>query len=109
MTVILRYWTDNGACYYYYNSSYSNYEDLLVAVKKDADKNELPYRYVQLDSWWYYQDPISHGVLNWTAMPSVFPNGIEAMQKKTGWPIVAHNRYWYVFCVFVARSVLLLL
>ena len=27
-------------------------------------------------------------------MPSVFPNGIEAVVKKTGWPIVAHNRYW---------------
>ena len=31
---------------------------------------------------------------NWTAMPSIFPNGIEAVASKTGWPIVAHNRYW---------------
>ena len=31
---------------------------------------------------------------NWTAMPSVFPNGIQMVVAKTGWPIVAHNRYW---------------
>ena len=30
-------------------------------------------------------------------MPSVFPNGIEAVVKKTGLPIEAHNRWWYVF------------
>ena len=29
-------------------------------------------------------------------MPSVFPNGIEAVVKKTGLPIEAHNRWWYV-------------
>ena len=27
-------------------------------------------------------------------MPSVFPNGIQMVVAKTGWPIVAHNRYW---------------
>ena len=40
---------DNGACYYHTTGSkYSNYEDLLVAVKKDADDNGLPFRYVQV-------------------------------------------------------------
>jgi hypothetical protein len=43
--------TINGACYYYTTGSkYSNYEDVLVAVKKDADDNGLPFRYVQVDS-----------------------------------------------------------
>jgi len=35
-------------------------------------------------------------VKNWTAMPDVFPNGIQAVVSKTGWPIVAHNRWWYI-------------
>ena len=43
------YWTDNGACYYYTTGSkYTNYEDVLVAVKKDADDNGIPFRYVQV-------------------------------------------------------------
>ena len=89
-----RYWTDNGACYYYYTGkNYTNYEDVLVAVKEDADKNMIPYRYVQLDSWWYYKGE-GGGVKNWTARPDIFPNGIESMVAKTGWPVVAHNRYW---------------
>ena len=42
------YWTDNGACYYYTTGEYANYEDALVAVKEDADKSGLPYRYMQV-------------------------------------------------------------
>ena len=43
------YWTDNGACYYgMTGSNYTNYEDLLVAVKEDADKSGLPFRYIQV-------------------------------------------------------------
>ncbi len=46
---VYRYWTDNGACYYYNTSSkYSDYESLLEAVKDDADKAQLPYRYMQV-------------------------------------------------------------
>ena len=43
------YWTDNGACYYgTTGSKYANYEDLLVAVKEDANKSGIPYRYIQV-------------------------------------------------------------
>ena len=38
-------------------------------------------------------------------MPSIFPNGIDAVVKKTGWPIEAHNRWWYV--VFLSLYILL--
>ena len=48
---------------------------------------------LQIDSWWYYKGQ-SNGVKNWTAMAGVFPDGISGLSQRTGWPIVAHNRYW---------------
>lgn len=48
---------------------------------------------VQIDSWWYYKGK-DNGVTSWTPRPDVFPNGIEAVVKETGWRIVAHNRWW---------------
>ena len=82
------YWTDNGACYYHSTGSQcSNYEEVFVAVKKDADQKGIPYKYVQvsgflalsvymvviiriqmmtvvfiskIDDWWYYQDAGEH-------------------------------------------------
>ena len=103
-----RYWTDNGACYYYYSGkNYSNYEELLVAVKEDADSSGIPFRYVQLDSWWYFKGK-GGGVKNWTAMPDIFPNGIASMVEKTGWPVVGHNRYWYGRSMWLSMTCLFL-
>jgi hypothetical protein len=31
--------------------------------------------------------------MNWTAMPSIFPDGIDFVFNATEWPIVAHNRW----------------
>ena len=42
------YWTDNGACYYYDTIKFPNYEDALVAVKEQADKDGIPFRYLQV-------------------------------------------------------------
>ena len=42
------YWTDNRACYYYTTANFSNYEEVIVAVKVQADKDGIPYRYVQV-------------------------------------------------------------
>ncbi|XP_062503496.1 uncharacterized protein LOC134180364 [Corticium candelabrum] len=86
------YWTDNGACYYY-DSDKDNYENTLIAVKNYADDVGLPFRYLQIDSWWYFKGN-ANGVKNWTAMPDVFPRGIEYLHNMTSWPIFAHNRYW---------------
>ena len=39
----------------------------------------------------------SHAALNWSdADPSVFPSGLRAVYKATGWPVVAHARAWAV-------------
>ena len=50
MYLLHRYWTDNGACYYYTTDKFSNYEEALVAVKQQADKEGIPYRYLQVTS-----------------------------------------------------------
>ena len=39
---------DNGACYYYDTIKFPNYEDALVAVKEQADKDGVPFRYLQV-------------------------------------------------------------
>lgn len=89
----LGYYTDNGACYYYDTGVYDNYEDTIIAVKKSSIDNSIPYRYLQLDSWWYYKGMVG-GVKNWTARPDIFPHGIRYVSNLTDWNIVAHNRYW---------------
>ena len=48
MCILYSYWTDNGACYYYDTIKFPNYEDALVAVKEQADKDGIPFRYLQV-------------------------------------------------------------
>lgn len=81
-----------------------DYEQTLLAVKAYADESRIPYRYMQLDSWWYYRsrDPFSAdlngvpdgGVRNWTARPDVLPSGLSSLFAKLGLHFVAHNRFW---------------
>ena len=82
----LSYSTDNGAFYYYQTEGgpggaggppykgNASYERTLIDVKRYADRVGLPYRYVLLDSWWYYQGKGS-GVSEWVGRPDVFPHG----------------------------------
>ena len=60
-----------------------------------ADAEGIPYKYVLLDSWWYYQGE-GGGVTEWVGRPDVFPHGNDYLRNKTGWPIMGHNRYWAV-------------
>ena len=57
-------------------------------------QRDVPFKYLQLDSFWYYKD--SHGgAINWTATPETFPppRGLSRLSQATGWSYVAHNRY----------------
>jgi hypothetical protein len=62
----LGYSTDNGAYYYYQTEDHApkrgppytpgkTYQQTLIDVKKYADSEAIPYKYILLDSWWYYQ------------------------------------------------------
>ncbi|XP_070576646.1 uncharacterized protein [Ptychodera flava] len=89
----LGYYTDNGAYYYYKTESKKNYEDTVIDVKSHSDKIGIPYRYLQIDSWWYYKGELG-GAKNWTAKPSIFPHGLVYVSDKVDLPIQAHNRWW---------------
>ena len=93
----LGYATDNGA-YYYYNPGNGTYADAMLAVKKQAEVQNIPYRHALIDSWWYFKGE-HNGVSNWTAAPGIFyENGGDAdlvrLNQETGWPFIAHNRGW---------------
>ena len=87
------YSTDNGAYYYYETEPNKNYQETMIDVKAYHDRIGLPTKWVLLDSWWYFKGD-NGGVKNWTAMPSIFPGGMQAVYEGTKWKIQAHNRYY---------------
>ncbi|CAG5129545.1 unnamed protein product, partial [Candidula unifasciata] len=91
----LGYWTDNGAYYYYNTEQGKNYEDTLLSAKADWTNRKIPYKYLQIDSWFYPKDS-TKAVTTWDATEDIFPQGIRAFEQKIDLPLVAHNRYWSI-------------
>ena len=102
----LGYSTDNGAYYYYQTEDRppkrgppydggKTYQQTLIDVKDYADAHAIPYKYILLDSWWYYQG-VGSGVTEWISRPDVFPDGNAFLRNATGWPIMGHNRFWAI-------------
>lgn len=111
----LGYWTDNGAAYYYNYDVDKGYAGTLEALVKRYREEQIPIRYMQLDSWWYYKSTTDAdgrvgsakkverlpegewnrygGLLEYKAHPAVFPEGLEAFQKSIGLPLITHNRW----------------
>ena len=96
------------SCYHYTTGSTSSLcpylpppppHQTLIDVKKYAESVGIPYKYILLDSWWYYQG-VGGGVTNWIGRPDVFPNGNSFLRNATGWPIMGHNRYWAIDNVY---------
>mmetsp|Transcript_14835 Transcript_14835/g.43962 ORF Transcript_14835/g.43962 Transcript_14835/m.43962 type:complete len:865 (-) Transcript_14835:64-2658(-) len=93
-TQYLGYSTDNGAYYYYQTEPGKDYEDTLYDVADYAKEQKIPYRYVLLDSWWYFKGK-GGGVATWDPRPDVFPEqSLGPFYEKTGWIGQLHNRYW---------------
>ena len=93
----LGYWTDAGAAYYWKTIPGMNYEQTLLAVKAEANARGIPYRYFQIDSWWYYTKKpglIVKGAKRWAPRPDVFPDGLTAFRERIGLPLVAHTRWF---------------
>jgi hypothetical protein len=110
----LGYWTDAGSAYYYNYDQSLGYAGTLEAVADHYRRQEIPIRYLQLDSWWYsksltaadgstgttknFQMPEGEwnrygGTLKYEAHPAVFPRGLTAFQKQLNLPLVTHNRW----------------
>jgi hypothetical protein len=100
-TTHLGYATDNGAFYYWNPEKGKSYADTLLGVKDYANKAGIPYRHVQLDSWWYIKDctverkgSCRGGTKSWVPDLNTFPDGLASFHNKTDWRITAHNRMW---------------
>ncbi|CAF1174900.1 unnamed protein product [Didymodactylos carnosus] len=87
------YYTDNGAYYYYHTELNLNYQQTILALSKHIQELNLPVKYFQYDSWFYYRG-IGNGVTQWTSRPDIFPDGIDKLHDAIHLPIGAHNRYW---------------
>ena len=111
----LGYWTDNGAVYYYHYDAAKGYAGTLLAVADELKKIGINIHYMQLDSWWYQKTSTSAagkpgkpkknndlpesswnkygGLLEYKAHPDLFPDGLEAFQKRLDLPMITHNRW----------------
>jgi hypothetical protein len=89
----LGYSTDNGAYYYYKPAPGKSYEETLLDVHDYAAQEQIPYKTLLLDSWWYTQGK-GGGVKEWEPTDQAFPHGFDAFRKSTGWDMQMHNRMW---------------
>ncbi len=110
----LGYWTDNGGAYWYNYDLAKGYQETLQTLLDSYRTKQLPYGYLQLDSWWYEKSLTRYdgraespknsklppgdwnrygGTIQYKADPFVFPDGMEAFHEKIGLPFVTHNRW----------------
>lgn len=111
----LGYWTDNGAAYYYNYDADKGYAGTLKALVERYREEEIPIRYLQLDSWWYSKSTTGAdgvpgkkkkveslpegewnrygGTLEYRAHKALFPDGLDAFQKAIGLPLITHGRW----------------
>ncbi|HTR41566.1 MAG TPA: hypothetical protein VMH87_08130, partial [Pseudomonadales bacterium] len=110
----LGYWTDNGATYYYNYNTNTGYAGTLEVLANLYRDENIPIRYLQLDSWWYYKTftgpdgktgkaknahlPAGEwnrygGLLEYKAHPAVLPGGLGTFHKIINLPLITHNRW----------------
>jgi hypothetical protein len=108
------YWTDNGAAYWYNYDLSKGYQGTLQALVDSYRAEQIPIRYLQLDSWWYHKTMTQPngkqgaqknpklpegdwnrygGTTEYKTHPFIFPNGMEAFHETTGLPFITHNRW----------------
>ena len=65
----------------------------MLDIASYAKAEGIPYKYWLADSWWYYKGE-GGGVKTWAPRPDIFPSGLAAFVRTTGWRTQLHNRYW---------------
>ncbi|MFX0006843.1 MAG: hypothetical protein ACFFAV_08955 [Candidatus Hermodarchaeota archaeon] len=113
VTSYLGYWTDNGAYYYYKTEKGMNYEDTMITIKEYFEKNRIPIKYYNFDSWWYLKHTnkifttlfrslvrlmgggLYGNTIRWEVDPKNFTIDLKTFyHQKFKKPITAHNRRW---------------
>ena len=110
----LGYWTDNGAAYWYNFDLKLGYRETLQTLMDSYRRKQIPFGYLQLDSWWYDKSLTRYdgkaelpknsklpqgdwnrygGTMQYKADPFLFPEGLEAFHEKIELPFVTHNRW----------------
>ncbi|MEI2699934.1 MAG: hypothetical protein V9E94_16940 [Microthrixaceae bacterium] len=105
------YWTDNGAAYWYRTAPAEDGDgrrsvtETLTDTLDDLRSRNVPFRSVQLDSWFYPHRSIRPfdteawdvpptGLSCWEARDDILPDGISALRRQLGDPpLVAHCRH----------------
>lgn len=99
------YWTDNGAAYWYRTEGGRSVADTLVDTIDDLRARDVPFRSVQLDSWFYPHrelrpfdtedwDVPPTGLMQWVAREDILADGVAALRSRLGDPpMVAHCRH----------------
>ena len=99
----LGYNTDRGATYYVNDAPNKTYEQTIYAVHEYAESLRLPYTYWLTDSRWYQQGK-DGGVQTWVPKEEFFSEGFPVVTQRTGWQLVAHNRYWSADTPFAQQN-----
>jgi hypothetical protein len=99
----LGYWTDRGGKYYYKFAPQLGYTGTLLALKDQFQKPGVPFRCMQLDSWWYSEGDndrwdsvgsvLADGEDLYEADKELFPTGLAAFQQSLGLPLMTHARW----------------
>lgn len=93
----LGYWTDKGTYYYNNTGSFKNYEECLLAIKEQALRQGIPYRYLQLDSYFYPKDD---GTILWEGDTKIFPNTLASLKESLQMPLICQNRWFSYHTVY---------
>ena len=98
----LSYYTDNGA-FLYYRFPYppgdpqfngTGYSDELLGLVATGQREHIPFRALQFDSWWY-DKAANGGTIRWGPTLMGGSVGTAAFHEQTGrLPVVSHNRFW---------------
>ena len=92
-----------SATYYVNNAPNKTYEETIYAVHEYSQSLKLPYKYWLTDSRWYQQGK-DGGVQTWTPKTEFFSEGFPIVTQRTGWQLVAHNRYWSADTPFAKQN-----
>ncbi|HXX48934.1 MAG TPA: hypothetical protein VEN47_11930 [Myxococcota bacterium] len=101
----LSYWTDNGGAYWYRSEPGLSVPETLERTLAGLRAQDVPVDAVELDSWFYPHQILRElnpgatdvpptGMMRWEARPDMLPEGMSALQRRLGAPLILHARHF---------------